>query len=293
MRSTASAPASFPVLYRDLQEDARLVEELGFESLWVAEHHFWYDGWCPAPIVAAASALGATTRLAVGTGILVLPLYEPGRLADAVRALEGMAPGRFRLGVGLGYRDAELDGFGISRRTRGRRVEQALDVLAEAEARVWIGGIAERSIRRAVERRLPLFLPSSLRSGQLRELVERAREAAGSTLGRVGVLKDVWLTAPGEDEAEVRLRLTEQVREYAGSWWMLRGRLGFEAPELLDAQMKRSQETALVGPPDAIRAGIGELEDAGVDLVVLQVRLDANRGAYREQLRGLAAEVLR
>jgi alkanesulfonate monooxygenase SsuD/methylene tetrahydromethanopterin reductase-like flavin-dependent oxidoreductase (luciferase family) len=292
MRSTASAPASVPGLYRDLQDDARLVEELGYESLWVTEHHFWYDGWCPAPIVAAASALGATTRLVVGTGVLVLPLHEPGRVADAVRALEAMAPGRFRLGVGLGYRDVELDGFGISRRTRSRRVEHALDLLADVEAQVWIGGIAERSIRRAVERRLPLFLPPSLRPAQLRELIERAREAAGSTFGRVGVLKDVWLTTPGEDEAAARLRLTDQVREYAGSWWLLRGSLGFDVPDLLEAQMKRSQETALVGPPDAIRSGIAELEEAGVDLVVLQVRLDANRGAYREQLRGLAAEVL-
>jgi alkanesulfonate monooxygenase SsuD/methylene tetrahydromethanopterin reductase-like flavin-dependent oxidoreductase (luciferase family) len=292
MRSTAAAPASVPGLYRDLQEDARLVEELGFHSLWVSEHHFWYDGWCPALFVAAACALGATSRLEVGTGVFLLPLHDPRRVADSVRALERLAPGRFHLGVGLGYRDAELDGFGVSRRARGRHVEQALDVLADVGARVWIGGIAERSLRRAAERGLSLFLPSSMRLDQLREVIERARESSGSSLGRVGVLKDAWLTAPGDDEARVRRALTEQVREYAGSWWQLGGRLGFEAPELLDAQMERSQATALVGPPEALVAGISELEAIGVDLVVLQVRLDAARGGYREQLRRLAADVL-
>ena len=298
MRSTASTPAGFPTLYRDLQDDARLVEELGFHSLWLSEHHFWYDGWCPALFVAAGSALGATSSLHVGTGVFLLPLHEPARIAAAVRTLEVLAPRRFELGIGLGYRDAELDGLGISRKGRGRRVEEALDASADAwdgPPRVWVGGIAERSLRRAGERGLGLFLPSSMRPAQLQEVIERAREtaaAAGMPLGRIGVLKDAWLTAPGEDAVRARGRLTEQTREYAGSWWLLHGRLGFDVPELLDAQMIRSQETALVGPPEAFVEAISELASIGVDLVVLQVRLDAAPGGYRGQLRALAGEVL-
>jgi len=298
MRSTSSSPAGFPALYRDVQDDARRVEELGFHSLWLSEHHFWYDGWCPALLVAAGAALGATTTLHVGTGVLILPLHDPGRVTAAVRTLESLAPGRLELGFGLGYRDAELDGLGVSRKRRGRRVEEALDLSSrvwEGPPRVWVGGIAERSLRRAGERGLGLFLPSSMRPAQLRDVIAQAREtasAAGNRLGPVGVLKDAWLTGPGDDEAEVRRRLTEGTHEYAGSWWLLRGRLGFAAPDLLEAQMRRSQETALVGPAAAIRAGIEELEATGVDLVVLQIRLDADRSAYREQLAALAEEVL-
>jgi alkanesulfonate monooxygenase SsuD/methylene tetrahydromethanopterin reductase-like flavin-dependent oxidoreductase (luciferase family) len=298
MRSTSSSPAGFPVLYRDLLEDARRVEELGFHSLWLSEHHFWYDGWCPALLVAAGAALGATTTLHLGTGVLILPLHDPERVAAAVQTLESLAPGRLELGFGLGYRDAELDALGISRKRRGRRVEETLDLTAgvwDGPPRAWVGGIAERSLRRAGERGLGLFLPSSMRPAQLADVIARAHEtaeAAGNRLGPVGVLKDTWLTGPGDDEDEVRRRLTRGTHEYAGSWWLLQGRLGFDAPDLLEAQMRRSRETSFVGPPDAIRTGIQELEAAGVDLVVLQVRLDAERTVYREQLESLASEVL-
>jgi hypothetical protein len=134
-----------------------------------------------------------------------------------------------------------------------------------------------------------------MRPDQLRRVIEEAHEtaaASGQELGPVGVLKDAWLTEPAEDEAAVRARLTEQTREYAGSWWLLDGRLGFDAPELLDAQMRRSAQTALVGRADALVEGIAELGAAGVDLVVLQVRLDAAPDAYREQLRRIADDVL-
>lgn len=300
MRSTAAAPASLPVLYRELQEDARLAEALGFHSLWLSEHHFWYDGWCPSLLVAGASVIGATSRLHVGTGVLLLPLHDAERLAAAGLALERIAPGRLELGVGIGYREPEVDGLGISRTARGRRVEAALDVLAssspEGGPRIWIGGIADRSLRRAADRGLSLFLPSSMRLGQLREVLSRAREAAagaGLALGRVGVLKNAWVT-DGSDAERLRAAglLAANTREYAGSWWLLQGELGFDVPELLDAQMDRAIETALVGPPESIASGIRDLAEIGVDLVVLHVSADFARPAYRANLELLAAEVL-
>jgi alkanesulfonate monooxygenase SsuD/methylene tetrahydromethanopterin reductase-like flavin-dependent oxidoreductase (luciferase family) len=299
MRSTAEAPASTPVLHRELQEDARLAEELGFHSLWLSEHHFWYDGWCPSLLVAGAAALGATARLHVGTGVLLLPLHEPERIAAAGLALERLAPGRFELGMGLGYREPELDAFGVSRTQRGRRAERALDLLADAWAdggpRIWLGGIAERSLRRAAERGLSLFLPSSMRVDQLREVIARAREAAaeaGVALGRVGVLKNAWVTDGSAEERRMRAAIGEASREYGGSWWLLRGQLGFDAPELLAEQVDRAAETALVGPPEAVAAGIRELEEAGVDLVALHVAADFTRPAYRDAMRRIAADVL-
>src|ERR1700733_568198 len=131
MRATARRPASFPRLYSELLDDARLVDELGFHSLWIAEHHFWYDGWCPAPLVAACAVLGATRRLHVGTGIMLLPLYEPDDAIERVASAYELASGRLELGVGLGYRDAEFDAFGLARRQRGRRMEAGLAALAQ------------------------------------------------------------------------------------------------------------------------------------------------------------------
>jgi alkanesulfonate monooxygenase SsuD/methylene tetrahydromethanopterin reductase-like flavin-dependent oxidoreductase (luciferase family) len=300
MRATAAAPASLPVLYRELQEDARLAEELGLHSLWLSEHHFWYDGWCPSLLVAGASALGATSTLHVGTGVFLLPLHEPDRLVATGLALEQLAPGRFELGVGIGYREPEIDGLGISRRDRGRRVDHALESFgtswADGGPRVWIGGIAERSLARAATRGLSLFLPSSMRLSQLSEVIERAREgaaAAGIPLGRIGVLKNAWVTDGSPAAArQMNDAITTNTREYAGSWWMLQGQLGFTVPELLDKQMSRAEETAIVGPPEHVAESLRELAGIGVDLVVLHVSADFTRPAYRENMRAIATDVL-
>jgi alkanesulfonate monooxygenase SsuD/methylene tetrahydromethanopterin reductase-like flavin-dependent oxidoreductase (luciferase family) len=300
MRSTAARPASIPVLYRELLEDARLAEQLGFHSLWLSEHHVWYDGWCPSLLVAGAAALAATDRLHVGTGVYLLPLHEPERLAAAGLALERIGPGRFELGMGLGYREPELDAFGISRKHRGRRADQALDLLggvwANGGPHIWLGGIGERSLRRAAERGLSLFLPSTLRNEQLREVIERAREtaaAAGERLGRVGLLKSAWPTEGGRaEERRMREEIGRGSREYGGAWWSLRGTLGFDAPELLDEQVARAAETALVGPPAALVEEISALEAVGVDLVALHVAADFTRSAYRDAMHRIAADVL-
>ena len=299
MRSTAAAPASFPVLYRELQEDARLAEELGFHSLWLSEHHVWYDGWCPSLLVAAGAVLGATERLHVGTGVFLVPLHEPERIAAAGRTLERIAPGRTELGMGLGYREPELDAVGISRTQRGRRADRALDMLAESWAdegpSIWLGGIAEKSLRRAAERGLSLFLPSTMRADQVRQAVALAREVAaerGIEPGRVGIVKNAWLVDDERQEKTVRDAIGRSGREYGGAWWLLRGRHGFEAPDLLDAQDAGAAETALVGNPETVVAAIAELETLGVDLVALHVSADFTRPAYRETMRRLAADVL-
>jgi hypothetical protein len=86
--------------------------------------------------------------------------------------------------------------------------------------------------------------------------------------------------------------VSSNIREYAGSWWELQGQLGFEAPELLDRQMARSVETALVGPAEEVASSLRELAGIGIDLVVLHVSSDFTRPAYRENMRTIAADVL-
>jgi alkanesulfonate monooxygenase SsuD/methylene tetrahydromethanopterin reductase-like flavin-dependent oxidoreductase (luciferase family) len=63
-------------------------------------------------------------------------------------------------------------------------------------------------------------------------------------------------------------------------------------PELLDKQMERATETAIVGSAEQVAESIRELADIGVDLVVLHVSADFTRPAYRENMRAIAADVL-
>ncbi len=300
MRSTSGHPAGFPALYAELQEDAVLAERLGFHSLWLSEHHFWYDGWCPSPLVAGAAVLAATTRLHLGTGVMLLPLHDPHRLARAGRTLGELAPGRTELGIGLGYRDVEFDGLGVSRRRRGRLADAALEILLPAWTdggpRVWVGGLAGPALQRGAGRGLGLFLPSSMRAEQLRRVIGEARDvaaAAGTRLGRVGMLKLAAVTDGSRAAAQrARERLAGQAREYSGSWWPINGRIGFEVQDQLDEQMARNGDTAIVGPPDAIVHELGELERLGIDLVVLHVAARDVTPSYRDAMMEIAAGVL-
>ena len=298
MRSTAASPAAHPRLYGELAQDARLAESLGFHSLWLAEHHFWYDGWCPNPLAAAAAALAATSTLHVGTGIHLLPLYDTDRVARDLGWLSRLSGGRLEHGIGLGYRSTEYDGFGRSRRVRGRRMDAALDRIAELGAdapRTWVGGFAEAALERAGSRGLGVLLPSTLTSRQLEAAIAQVRakaEETGRPL-RIGVMKYAWPTdgtPAGRDMAVARLGAW--TREYSGSWFWLKGRPGFEAPELLDAQMQRSADTALIGSPQELVAELSALSGAGAEFCMLHLIGDTRAPEHRDMMAMIAAEVL-
>src|SRR5438046_207013 len=136
LQCTAMQPRHWTGAYRDMRELASLMEELGYDELWLSEHHFFYDGYCPALLPAAASVLSVTERLRVGTGMLLLPMYDPARLAAVATDLAERSGGRLDLGVGMGYRDVEFDGHGVARKQR--RPTMASGPKEREAARDWV-----------------------------------------------------------------------------------------------------------------------------------------------------------
>ncbi len=141
-------------------------EDLGYDSVWYSEHHGSRDGYCSAPLTVSAAVAARTSRITVGTNILVLPLHHPVRVAEDVATIDLISRGRFVLGVGAGHNPSEFDTFGIDRTRRGRLLESGIARLREAwaadgEGRVfpppttaggppiWIGARAEAPTRRA------------------------------------------------------------------------------------------------------------------------------------------------
>lgn len=292
LRSTASAPRSTPGLYRSAIDDARFIEALGFDSFWLAEHRFWYDGWCPQPLILASAIAAATSRIKVGTAMHLLGQHTPERSRAVARTLGHLFPGRIELGVSLGYREEEFDGLGYGLSARARLLEAGLDAITDAPGcpPVWIGGMAEPAMVRAGSRGHSLLLPPTLTTGQIERCIATARDAAdtaGTTVPRIGMLKDVWIGSQ-EEGAE---RIAAHYEEYVAAWWGLDDG-GNPDPVRITKQLERSVRAAAIGTPSEVTDQIGDVIAAGVDTIVLQIHLESTLDAYRDQFTRAAAEVV-
>ena len=118
--------------YRDMLECLPRAEDLGYNSSFQVSHHAQKDGLCPGPLIACAGAAAVTRTMPIGTGVLLVPLYAPLKLAEDIAVLDNLAGGRFVFGVAPGYVAAEFDAHGIPREERVQRFEEALDLMTTA-----------------------------------------------------------------------------------------------------------------------------------------------------------------
>jgi alkanesulfonate monooxygenase SsuD/methylene tetrahydromethanopterin reductase-like flavin-dependent oxidoreductase (luciferase family) len=132
MQLPAGSSKTHADLYREMLEQITVAEELGFESAWLAEHHFLEDGICPSLLVTASAMAARTSRMKIVTGMYLLPLYRPVQSAEDVAVLDNIAGGRFILGVAAGYRPEEFAGRGEERSGREKRMEEQLEIMIKA-----------------------------------------------------------------------------------------------------------------------------------------------------------------
>lgn len=116
-------------VYRDDLALAVDCEALGYDHVWLTEHHFVDDGYSPSLLPIASAIAMQTRRVRIGTFVLLLPLHNTVRLAEDVATTDIIAAGRLDLGVGLGYRVGEFAGMGVSPRERGARFAEQLPLL--------------------------------------------------------------------------------------------------------------------------------------------------------------------
>jgi len=110
-------------------------ERCGFDSAWVAQHHFHEDeGGLPAPFVFLAQIAVQTSRIRLGTGIVTLPLELPIRVAEDAAVLDLMSGGRLEVGVGGGGNLSSYTAFGRDSAERGMLLAEHLQILRDAWA---------------------------------------------------------------------------------------------------------------------------------------------------------------
>jgi alkanesulfonate monooxygenase SsuD/methylene tetrahydromethanopterin reductase-like flavin-dependent oxidoreductase (luciferase family) len=121
-------------VYGAFLDMAAFAEAHDFTAIALSEHHMSDDGFLPSPLVAAAAVAGRTSRIPITVAAILLPLHDPVQLAEDIAVLDHVSRGRVSYVVGIGYRPAEYDLFGVDFHRRGKIVEEQIDVLRRAWA---------------------------------------------------------------------------------------------------------------------------------------------------------------
>lgn len=215
LQTHPEVPSSYAEICRNSLEQVKLAEKVNFDSAWISEHHFLEDGYCPSPAVLASAMAAVTTRIKIGSAGIILPLHNPIRVAEDAALVDNISGGRFNLGVVLGYRKDEFDGFGIPMKQRPSRMEEGIDVIIKSwiedkfsyegkryrfndasvtpkpaqkpHIPVYIGAFEEPAIRRAGRLGYPLIIGPGRTMQMVRDTVniydDAAREAGKNPEG--------------------------------------------------------------------------------------------------------------
>jgi|SRR5579872_568302 len=284
-------------LYDEALEVAVEAERLGFDSVWVSEHHFLGDGYMPSLLPFCAAIAARTSKIMVGTGLLLAPLYQPIRLAEDAASVDLIANGRFVLGLGQGWRPEEFDVLEVPLEDRARRLEDTISTLRKAwrgEAiregvfvtprpvseegpSIWLGAWTERAIRRAgrladgyMMAKLEVVTPSTLRQEFGWALEERGETVEARVAGTfalatlVGAF--VW-SDPDEGWQRVLPHLHYLNWRYETMGEGSDGRRALEAPPITAAREDQLRSRILAGNGVEIAETIAAYRDAvGDDL---------------------------
>ena len=120
------------VVYRRVIEYAIAAEALGYDAVWFAEHHFSNYGYIPNPLLMATKIAAETSKIRVGPAVLVLPFWDPLRVAEAIAMTDQLTGGRLEVGVARGYQPFEFKRFGLGMEDARERTDEAVGIITRA-----------------------------------------------------------------------------------------------------------------------------------------------------------------
>ncbi|HEX6930557.1 MAG TPA: LLM class flavin-dependent oxidoreductase [Streptosporangiaceae bacterium] len=275
-------------LYREALAAAQEAERLGFDSVWTSEHHFADDSYAPSLLTLSAAIAARTSRIQVGTALVLAPLYHPIRLAEDAAVVDLISDGRLILGLGQGWLDWEFEALGVPLARRAASLREAIETCRQA----WGNGLLDTAG--------VAVLPKPPRPGGPPIWVGAESEPA---IRRAAALADGWIAGEPDpatfrtqvewlaDEMRLRARPRHQVH-VAGYWpvfvwedpdraWEIvrpyhhyvqwkyldaehaKGRLGpLPSPPALDAPAEEALRGQIIcGTPADVAARITELAD--------------------------------
>jgi len=295
-------------------------EALGYHSSFLVEHHF--SGWnqVSATLTLLTCLAMRTTRLRLGSAVIVLPWHHPVLLAEQAATLDLLSGGRLDLGIGKGYRHSEFKGFGIPREEAEPRFEEALDVILRSwtsrqrfshhgrfwqledivvepppaqrpHPPIWIAAASAPSIRRAAARGFNLILDQYAAPeviGERIALYRAERQARGQTFDpmQVAVARQVYVAKNDADKEAALERLAKYTQRTVDVSRAPDAQGGSHVLAYADGA-GGTETNALYGTPDEICDKLHALKRAGAEYAVLTIA-----GGAREQLRRFARDIM-
>jgi alkanesulfonate monooxygenase SsuD/methylene tetrahydromethanopterin reductase-like flavin-dependent oxidoreductase (luciferase family) len=291
MRAPSFSKASAPELYAAALDMSAWADEQGFSLVVLSEHHAVEDGYLPSPLTLAGAVVGRTRRVRVGIMALLLPLYDPVRLAEDLAVLDLASGGRLAVTAGLGYRPEEYAMFGADWKNRGRVMDEYLEVLLRAwrgEEFEWrgrrvkvtprpasqphpflaVGGTGRNAARRAARFGLP-FQPSVQNEAVFdfyRSECERLGHAP--VLLPPGAGETLWISDdPDRTWSEIGRYLLHHAMSYAS--WQAHSGGSVVNSEATTVEALRAEGKYRVLTPDECIAYASERPGAGLTLFPL------------------------
>lgn len=162
-----SPDGDFKRAYDEMLGQVEYGEEIGFDAVWLAEHHSTAYGSIPNPAVAMAAIAERTKRIKIGTLISVLPLGNPIRIAEDYAMVDIISGGRLQFGVGRGYQPTEFKQLGVSMERTRDRFKEELEIITglwENESFSYDGEfyqLEEVTLRpRPIQKKVPIYVAS-------------------------------------------------------------------------------------------------------------------------------------
>jgi alkanesulfonate monooxygenase SsuD/methylene tetrahydromethanopterin reductase-like flavin-dependent oxidoreductase (luciferase family) len=299
-------------------------EELGFESVFLVEHHFTGFGQISASLNLLCYLAARTKRMRLGTAVMVLPWHNPALLVEQAATVDVLSNGRLDLGIGRGYRYSEFAGFRMSMDEAEARYQECLAFIKQAwtakgrfshdgtywhydnvviepapvqrpHPPLWIGANSDASIVNAAKDGFNLLIAqhgTPEECGRKVGVFRNAVEASGRVFDpfSAGVTRAFHMAhtaAERERQHQLRIRFLRNVRELSEPPPGVAGS-GHFRPFANEDDMKQHTETdALLGTPDEIVRRLKDYEAAGVQHLLL---IDV--GGSRESLRIFGREIL-
>ncbi len=221
-------------VYQRAFERMAIMDEGGYDAVWLAEHHFNTYSVCPSPLMMATHVAARTKNLRIGTAVTLAAFYHPLRLAEDVALLDILSGGRVNWGAGRGFDPVEFRAFEVRVEDSAERYMEAVDIVLAAwregkvthhgkywdidevevlprpmqqpHPPVWLAATSPDSVRKAAERGFTILMDPHASHGEIaqkRALYQQTLEAAGHSMeGRTIPMARLLAVAKTAREAE-------------------------------------------------------------------------------------------